>query len=151
MATQWIQSSVTLPALRRGCHLVSQNVLSAIPQLNQCRVGVLHVFIRHTSASLTINENADPDVPEDLAMALDRVAPEAWPYRHTCEGPDDMPAHVKTALTDSSLSIPVANGRLLTGTWQGIYLCEHRDNGGARKLILTLHGEFDSSDRGVQL
>lgn len=105
------------------------------------KTGLLHVFIRHTSASLTINENADPDVQTDLGMSFDRIAPESWPYVHTCEGPDDMPAHVKVSLTDSSISIPIGNGRLLTGTWQGIYLCEHRDHGGRRRLILTVQGE----------
>lgn len=143
MAHQWYQASVTLPPFRRGCHLITEHVLPAIPQLRDCRIGLLHVFIRHTSASLTINENADPDVPVDLAMALDRIAPESLPYRHTCEGPDDMPAHVKAAVTDSSVSIPVSEGRLLTGTWQGIYLCEHRNHGGARKLVVTLQGDFD--------
>ena len=107
--------------------------------------GLLTVFIQHTSASLTINENADPDVPADLAMALDRLAPEDWPYRHTCEGSDDMPAHVKSTLSGSSISIPISNGRLLTGTWQGIYLCEHRNRGGRRRLIVTIQGQFEGS------
>jgi secondary thiamine-phosphate synthase enzyme len=105
----------------------------------------MHIFIRHTSASLTINENADPDVPDDLGMALDKLAPESWPYRHTCEGSDDMPAHVKSTLTGTSLSIPIADGRLLTGTWQGIYLCEHRNNGGRRHLIVTMQGQFEET------
>lgn len=139
---QWHQTEVTLPAVPRGCHLVTDHVVGALTQLKSCRTGLLHVFIRHTSASLSINENADPDVPVDLAMALDRLAPESWPYEHTCEGPDDMPAHVKATLTGCSLSIPVANGRLLTGTWQGIYLCEHRNSGGRRSLIVTLQGDF---------
>lgn len=104
-------------------------------------MGLLHVFIRHTSASLTINENADPDVMADLEVALGRLVPESWPWTHTCEGPDDMPAHVKASLTESSVSIPVRNGQLLTGTWQGIYLCEHRNHGGARHLVLTLQGQ----------
>ncbi len=143
--TYWHQFEITLPALTRGCHLITQYVLRDITILNQCRVGLMHVFIQHTSASLTINENADPDVPRDLGMALDRLAPESWPYRHTCEGPDDMPAHVKTALTGTSISIPIANGRLLTGTWQGIYLCEHRNDGGRRRLIVTVQGDFQST------
>lgn len=146
MATHWLQTTLTLPAFPRGCHLITSHVLSEIPRLDACRVGLLHVFIRHTSASLTINENADPDVPRDLAMALDAIAPESLPYAHTCEGPDDMPAHVKTAVTDSSLSIPIAEGQLLTGTWQGIYLCEHRNHGGPRRLVLTLHGDFADAD-----
>ncbi|HQX50489.1 MAG TPA: secondary thiamine-phosphate synthase enzyme YjbQ [Planctomycetaceae bacterium] len=140
--SQWHQTEIILPAFPRGCHLITQHVIQDLVILRQCRVGMMHVFIQHTSASLTINENADPDVPDDLGMALDRLAPESWPYRHTCEGADDMPAHVKTTLTDSSVSIPIANGRLLTGTWQGIYLCEHRNQGGRRRLIVTLNGEF---------
>ena len=113
----------------------------ALPELRDLRVGLLHVFIKHTSASLTINENADPDVRTDMRTALDHVVPEDLPYVHTVEGPDDMPAHVKASLTDSSLSIPVSGGRLCLGTWQGIYLCEHRDRGGGRRLVLTLQGE----------
>lgn len=141
--TTWIQKEVLLPAFSRGCHLVTEHVLKDLPELRRCKVGLLHVFIQQTSASITINENADPDVPRDLAMALDRLAPETWPYRHTCEGPDDMPAHVKAALTGSALTIPVGSGRLLVGTWQGIYLCEHRNQGGRRRLIATLQGQFD--------
>ena len=141
--TTWIQKEVLLPSFSRGCHLVTEHVLKELPELRLCKVGLLHVFIQHTSASITINENADPDVPRDLTMALDRLAPETWPYRHTCEGPDDMPAHVKAALTGSSLTIPVGSGRLLVGTWQGIYLCEHRNQGGRRRLIATLQGQFD--------
>ncbi len=136
------QSEIVLPAFPRGCHLITQHVIQDLSALKRCRIGLMHVFIQHTSASLTINENADPDVPDDLGMALDRLAPESWPYRHTCEGPDDMPAHVKATLTGSSVSIPIANGRLLTGTWQGIYLCEHRNQGGRRRLIVTIQGEF---------
>jgi secondary thiamine-phosphate synthase enzyme len=136
----WIQRQLTLPPKPRGFHLITQEVARALPELAGCRMGLLHVFIQHTSASLTINENADPDVPRDLASSLDSLAPDDFPYRHTCEGPDDMPAHVKTTLTGSSLSIPVMEGLLALGTWQGIYLCEHRDRGGARRLILTLHG-----------
>ena len=143
--SNWHQFEITLPAFPRGCHLITKYVLQDVAILNRCRVGLMHVFIQHTSASLTINENADPDVPVDLGMALDRLAPESWPYRHTCEGPDDMPAHVKTALTSSSISMPIANGRLLTGTWQGIYLCEHRNHGGRRRLIVTVQGDFDSA------
>jgi secondary thiamine-phosphate synthase enzyme len=105
-------------------------------------VGLLHIFIQHTSASLMINENADPDVPGDLLRVLETLAPEDFPYQHTLEGPDDMPAHVKSALLGSSLSIPVSDGKLCLGTWQGIYLCEHRNRGGSRKLMLTLNGEF---------
>ena len=141
--SDWHQSEIVLPAFPRGCHLITQHVIQDLPALKRCRVGLMHVFIQHTSASLTINENADPDGPDDLAMALDRLAPESWPYRHTCEGPDDMPAHVKATLTGASVSIPIANGRMLTGTWQGIYLCEHRNQGGRRRLIVTIQGEFN--------
>jgi secondary thiamine-phosphate synthase enzyme len=137
----WLQRSIELPPLTRGFHLVTHHVLNALPELRQVRVGLLHVFIQHTSASLTINENADPDVPRDLESSLNAIAPEDFPYRHTCEGPDDMPAHVKAALLGSSVSIPIQNGRLCFGTWQGIYLCEHRERGGSRRLVLTVQGE----------
>ena len=137
----WFQHEISIPACRRGCHLITQHVLDGCPEILDVRIGLLHVFICHTSASLTINENADPDVMTDMGMAFDRLAPEEWPWTHTCEGPDDMPAHVKASLTESSVSIPIRNGRLLTGTWQGIYLCEHRDHGGSRRLVLTLQGE----------
>lgn len=115
-------------------------VLEAIPELPSFQMGLMHVFIRHTSASLTLNENADPDVLIDMNMAMNRLVPESWPYVHTCEGPDDMPAHIKSSLTDSSLSIPISNGRLQTGTWQGIYLCEHRNRASGRKLVVTVNG-----------
>jgi secondary thiamine-phosphate synthase enzyme len=139
----WIQRTLQLPAQSRGWHLVTQEVIAALPELAGCRVGLLHVFIQHTSASLSINENADPDVPADLEAALCNLAPEDFPYRHTCEGPDDMPAHVKSSLLGASLTIPVANGMLCLGTWQGIYLCEHRRRGGRRRMVLTLWGEMD--------
>ncbi len=112
-----------------------------VPELAEIRVGLLHVFIQHTSASLTINENADPDVLADLEMAFSAIAPEDAPYRHTCEGPDDMPAHVKASILGSSLTIPVASGALCFGTWQGICLCEHRRRAGSRRLVVTLWGE----------
>ena len=140
----WSQHELTLPPFPRGLHLVTRQVVDALPELPRVTVGLLHVFILHTSASLTVNENADPDVPWDLASSLDAIAPEDFPYRHTVEGPDDMPAHVKAMLTGTSLSIPVRDGRLCLGTWQGIFLCEHRNQGGRRKLVLTLHGEFNS-------
>ena len=142
---QWVQVEVVLPAFSRGCHLVTSKILSEVPQIRQFRVGLMHVFIRHTSASLTLNENADPDVLVDMNMALNRLAPESWPYVHTCEGPDDMPAHVKATLTGASVSIPIANGQLATGTWQGIYLCEHRDHGGSRRLVVTIQGDVESA------
>jgi secondary thiamine-phosphate synthase enzyme len=137
----WFQRTLRLPPQPRGFHLITDRVVAALPELSKVKIGLLHVFIQHTSASLTINENADPDVPADLESSFDTLAPEEAPYRHTCEGPDDMPAHVKAALLGSSLSVPVADGRLLVGTWQGIYLCEHRNRGGSRTLVLTLQGE----------
>jgi secondary thiamine-phosphate synthase enzyme len=137
----WMQRELKLPAFRRGFHLVTKQVVEALPELAQVRVGLLHVFIRHTSASLSINENADPDVPADLERAVNAVAPEDFPYTHTIEGPDDMPAHVKSVLIGSSVSVPIRDGRLLLGTWQGIYLGEHRDEASGRHLVLTLQGE----------
>ena len=137
----WFQREVRLAPRTRGFHLITDEVERALPELAQIRAGLLHVFILHTSASLTINENADPDVPRDLEMALNSIAPEDLPYVHTVEGPDDMPAHVKASLIGSSLTVPVRDGRLCLGTWQGIFLCEHRNHGGSRRLVLTLHGE----------
>jgi secondary thiamine-phosphate synthase enzyme len=137
----WIQRTVELSPLPRGFNLVTREVMAALPELAQFDVGLLHVFIQHTSASLTINENADPDVPADLEASFAAIAPEDFPYRHTCEGPDDMPAHVKSSLLGASLTIPVHRGQLALGTWQGIYLSEHRRHGGRRKLVLTLWGE----------
>jgi secondary thiamine-phosphate synthase enzyme len=137
----WIQRSLELTPQPRGFHLVTREVIAALPELTEILMGLLHVFVQHTSASLTINENADPDVPTDLEASLAAIAPEDFPYRHTCEGPDDMPAHVKASLMGSSLTIPVTQGELCLGTWQGIYLCEHRRRGGRRRLVLTLWGE----------
>jgi secondary thiamine-phosphate synthase enzyme len=137
----WIQRNVTLPAHARGFHLITREVVAALPELADVSIGLLHVFIQHTSASLTINENADPDVPADLETSFSSIAPEDFPHRHTVEGPDDMPAHVKAALLGSSVTIPVTEGELCLGTWQGIYLCEHRNRGGRRRLELTLWGE----------
>ena len=137
----WLQAELRLAARRRGCHLVTEDVAAALPDIERLRAGLLHVFILHTSASLAINENADPDVPRDLEMALGRIARDDFPYTHTAEGPDDMPAHVKAALVGSSVTVPIREGRLCLGTWQGIYLCEHRDRGGPRQLVLTAHGE----------
>jgi secondary thiamine-phosphate synthase enzyme len=137
----WTQKTFVLPPARRGFHLITDKVLAAIPELRSTKTGVLQVFIQHTSASLTINENADRDVRHDLEQVFSTIAPEDFPYVHTMEGPDDMPAHVKAALLGSSVSIPVKDGRLLLGTWQGIYLCEHRNSGGSRSLVLTLMGE----------
>jgi secondary thiamine-phosphate synthase enzyme len=133
---------VRLAARPRGFHLVTGEIEDGVPELAQFRVGIAHVFIRHTSASLTLNENASPDVRRDFREWFDRAVPDGAPYwRHTLEGPDDMPAHIKASLTGSSLSLPIADGRLALGTWQGIYLCEHRDSGGERSVLVTAWGE----------
>ncbi len=138
----WIQEEVTLKARPRGFHLVTDEVLEAVPGLDRLRVGLAHIFIRHTSASLTLNENASPDVRRDFESWFNEAVPEGAPYwRHTLEGPDDMPAHVKASLLGSGLMLPVSHGRFALGTWQGIYLCEHRDSGGSRSLLVTAWGE----------
>jgi len=136
----WLQNTLTLTPRPRGFHLVTSDIVAAMPELRTVRIGLLHVFIQHTSASLTINENADPDVPVDLESSMSAIAPEDFPYVHTIEGPDDMPGHVKASLLGSSVTVPVRDGRLALGTWQGIYLCEHRRRGGGRRLVLTLQG-----------
>lgn len=137
----WLQAELGLGPRRRGFHLITAEVEAAIPGIERLDVGLLHVFIQHTSASLTINENADPDVPRDLEMAVSSIAPADFPYVHTIEGPDDMPAHVKSSLLGSSVTVPIRHGRLCLGTWQGIYLCEHRDRAGPRRIVLTAQGE----------
>ena len=137
----WRQCQLKLAPRSRGCHLVTSEILSAIPEIAQIRAGLLHVFIQHTSASLTINENADADVRVDLESSLNAIAPEQFPYVHTLEGPDDMPAHVKASLMGSSVSVPIADGKPLLGTWQGIYLCEHRNRGGSRSVVVTVWGD----------
>ena len=138
----WVQHEVTLKPRPRGFHLVTDEVVQAIPELRQVRVGLLHILIQHTSASLTLNENADPTVRVDFESWFNRAVPENQPYyRHDDEGPDDLPAHIKSSLLGASLTLPVTRGRLNLGTWQGIYLCEHRNHGGARRLVLTLQGE----------
>ncbi len=146
----WVQRSVALAARPRGFHLVTRDVLEALPELAEVRVGLLHVLIQHTSASLTLNENASPDVRRDFETWFNVVVPESFPgWTHTFEGPDDMPAHVKASLMGPSLTLPVGDGRLQLGTWQGIYLCEHRDHGGSRSLVLTLNGEARQLSRSV--
>lgn len=136
------QASIQLRARSRGFHLITSEVLQGIPQLREIRTGMCQVFIQHTSASLTINENADPTVRIDFETYFNKAVPENDPdYEHNDEGPDDMPAHLKAAMLGSSVMIPVANGRFALGTWQGIYLCEHRDYGGARNLVITVWGE----------
>ncbi len=137
----WIQRTVSLQSARRGFHLITQDVLEAVPEIAELKVGMLQVFIQHTSASLTINENADPDVRVDFETAMNHAVPESLPYIHTIEGPDDMPAHVKASMMGSSVLIPLGNGRPQLGTWQGIYLCEHRDRGGSRRIVITAWGE----------
>ncbi len=137
----WIQRNIVLRRRPRGVHLVTEEIVANLPELADFAVGILHIFIQHTSASLSINENADPDVPRDLESVLSSIAPEDYPYRHTCEGPDDMPAHVKASLFGCALTIPVCNGQLALGTWQGIYLCEHRAHASRRRLVLTMWGE----------
>jgi secondary thiamine-phosphate synthase enzyme len=138
----WAQREIRLEELPRGYHLITGEVLAAVPQIAQLRVGLLHLFLRHTSASLTLNENASPDVRRDFGAYFDHAVPEDAAYwTHTLEGADDMPAHIKASLLGSSLSLPVAGGRLALGTWQGIYLCEHRNAGGSRSLVATVWGE----------
>ncbi|WP_371724294.1 secondary thiamine-phosphate synthase enzyme YjbQ [Mucilaginibacter sp. L196] len=127
---------------RRGFHIITAEVVNALPQISEFKAGILQVFIQHTSASLTINENADPTVRKDIEMYFNKIAPENDPeYQHDDEGPDDMPAHLKAAMLGSSVTIPISNGRLALGTWQGIYLCEHRNYGGNRNLVITAWGE----------
>lgn len=138
----WYQTELRLKPRSRGFHLVTTEVVTAIPEISQVSVGLLHLFLRHTSASLTINENADRDVRSDMDIYFDRLAPESGlPIRHTIEGSDDMPAHVKSSLLGCSLLVPISNGELVLGTWQGIYLGEHRINGGARSIVATLFGQ----------
>lgn len=140
--SHWTQSTVKLRARSRGFHLITHELVDAIEGLEKIKIGLLHIFILHTSASLTINENADPDVRVDMETAANQLCPESSPFIHTCEGPDDMPAHVKSSLFGASVVVPIRDGRLVLGTWQGIYLCEHRDHGGSRNLVLTLQGSL---------
>jgi len=142
----WVQCDVRLEARPRGFHLVTREVERSVPELERIGVGLAHVFIRHTSASLTLNENASGDVRRDFESWANEAVPEDAPYwTHTVEGPDDMPAHVKASLMGPSLTLPVRDGGLALGTWQGIYLCEHRDSGGSRSLTVTAFGEERSA------
>ncbi len=137
----WLQREIRLDPRPRGFHLIAREVVGALPELRDVQAGLLHLFVRHTSASLTLNENASPDVRRDFESWFNAAVDEDASYwTHTDEGPDDMPAHIKASLLGPSLSLPVSGGRLALGTWQGIYLCEHRDRGGSRSLLLTLHG-----------
>lgn len=139
----WDQTIIELPPLPRGFHLVTNEVLAQAPALGNCEVGLLHLFLQHTSASLAVNENADPDVRADLERHFRMMVPDnATHYQHVMEGPDDMPAHVKNVLIGSSLTLPISHGQLALGTWQGIYLCEHRENAGSRRLVATLQGRW---------
>ncbi|TPH17727.1 secondary thiamine-phosphate synthase enzyme YjbQ [Litorilituus lipolyticus] len=138
----WAQTELTLAAKKRGFHLVTDEIAQQLPKLAGMQQGILHLFIKHSSASLTINENADPTVRTDMEAHFNQFVPEnATYYRHTYEGSDDMPAHIKASTLGSSLSIPITNGRLNLGVWQGIYLGEHRNHAGQRTLVATLHGE----------
>ncbi len=138
----WLQRTIRLRARGRGMHLIDDEILDALPELAGCRVGLLHLWLQHTSASLSVNENADPLVRGDLEAMLRYLVPDDTPFfRHTEEGPDDMTAHVKASLLGVQLTIPVTEGRLAVGTWQGIYLGEHREHGGARRIVATLQGE----------
>ena len=138
---QFFQTEIRLEARPRGFHLVTREIMDALPELAQLRVGILHLLIQHTSASLTLSENASPDVRRDFETWMNVAVPEDFAWTHTLEGPDDMPAHIKASLLGPSLSLPVRDGALALGTWQGVYLCEHRDAGGSRSLLATLWGE----------
>ena len=136
------QTEIRLRPRPRGFHLITDEIVQHFSEIEEFDIGFLNIFIKHTSAGLTINENADPTVREDFESHFNEMVPENQPYyKHTMEGPDDMPAHIKSSLTGTSIQIPITNGRLNLGTWQGIYLCEHRNNGGSRKLVLTAYGE----------
>lgn len=139
---KWYQKSIRLPALKRGYHLITDLLLAELPELEEIKIGLAHIFIQHTSASLTINENADYTVRQDFESHLNKMVPENAPYyRHTLEGPDDMPAHIKASLLGNSVTIPITNGTFNLGTWQGIYLGEHRNQATRRWLVITLQGE----------
>lgn len=138
----WYQKEITLSPKSRGFHLITNEITSKLEKLNEIKTGIAHIFIKHTSAGLTINENADPSVRRDFETHFNRMVPEDMSkFEHTLEGPDDMTSHLKSSMLGHSVTIPVSNGRLNLGTWQGVYLCEHRNRGGSRKLVVTLHGE----------
>ncbi|KAJ6793226.1 Uncharacterized protein M6B38_111660 [Iris pallida] len=143
MAAKWAQKTVVIPPHRRGCHLVTSKILREIEQdLSGFKCGLAHLFLQHTSASLTINENYDSDVQDDTETFLNKIVPEgrSAPWKHTLEGPDDMPAHIKSSMFGCTLTIPITDGQLNMGTWQGIWLCEHRDHATPRKIVITLNG-----------
>lgn len=137
----WFQKEITLTPKSRGFHIVTEEIVQEVPQIKEINTGLAHIFIKHTSASLTINENADPSVRRDFKSHFKRMVPEDTSlYEHTLEGPDDMTSHIKSSLLGHSVSIPITGGKLNLGTWQGIYLCEHRNNGGSRRLVVTVTG-----------
>lgn len=137
---KYFQREILLPPFRRGFHLITSLIEKEFAELQDIQIGQLHLFIKHTSASLSLNENADPTVRKDFETHFNRMVPEHVPYEHDTEGSDDMPAHIKASLLGASLAIPITNGKLNLGIWQGIYLCEHRNNGGRRQLVLTAFG-----------
>ena len=139
---EWAQKELLLRPRSRGFHLITEEVTTQLPELGRFRLGIAHIFIKHSSASITLNENADPDVRVDMEAHFNAMVPENAPYyRHTAEGPDDMPAHLKAALIGTSVTLPITGGRFNLGTWQGIYLCEHRNRAGSRRLVVTLQGQ----------
>jgi len=138
----WIQKEISLNPRPRGFHLITNEILQKIQEIGDISIGTMEIFIKHTSASLTINEDADPTVRDDFESHFNQIVPENAPYyKHTIEGPDDMPSHLKSSILGSSVTIPITNGTLNLGTWQGIYLCEHRNHGGSRNVVLTLTGK----------
>ena len=138
----WFQREIIIDAKKRGFHIVTNEIISKLSEINDIKVGLLNLFIKHTSASLTINENADPSVRVDFESHFNHIVPEnQYYYQHTYEGPDDMPAHLKASILGSSINMPISNGYLALGMWQGIYLCEHRNLGGARKIVITVNGD----------
>ena len=141
----WYQNSFRLPAFKRGFHLVTHLIEENMPELRRIQIGLAHVFIHHTSAGLTLNENADPTVRADFESHFNEMVPEnASYYRHNYEGPDDMPAHIKASLLGNSVTIPISNGKLNLGTWQGVYLCEHRNHASGRRITVTIQGESEN-------
>lgn len=145
--TEWFQKIIELQPYKRGCHIITQKIYSAAPEIKSFEVGLANLFVMHTSASLTINENASPDVPLDMEDSLNRIVPEGRHYRHLDEGSDDMPAHVKSSMMGCSLTIPIKGGRFSLGIWQGIWLNEHRNYGGPRRICMTIQGVKRSDGR----
>jgi secondary thiamine-phosphate synthase enzyme len=138
----WFQKEISVSACKRGFHSITNEITVKVPEIQEISIGIAHIYIKHTSASLTLNENADPAVMRDMENYISKVVPENEPYyMHTCEGPDDMPAHIKSSLFGTSVTIPITNGQLNLGIWQGIYLCEHRNRAGRRQLIITITGK----------